>query len=114
VVVLGLVALVVLTVVLASLGGGGQKQIAKTRIAAKVWRVPPLLNPDNVYAADFAGDLSPVARRDPSLIYVPNSLSNTVEVIDPSNYKIIREFRVPTRPQHVVPSYDLKTLYAGK
>jgi YVTN family beta-propeller protein len=110
---LGLVALVVLAAVLATMGGGAQKHIAKTRIAAKVWRVPPLVNTNNVYAADFAGNLSPVVRRDPSLVYVPNSLSNTVQVIDPNTYKVIREFPVPTRPQHVVPSYDLKTLYAA-
>jgi YVTN family beta-propeller protein len=73
--------------------------------------MPPLLSPSNVYAADYAGNLSPTVRNDPSRIYVPNGLSNTVDVIDPSTYKIIRTFRVGERPQHVVPSYDLKTLY---
>jgi YVTN family beta-propeller protein len=75
--------------------------------------VPPLLDPNNVYAADYAGNLSPVVRNDPALIYVPNSESNTVEEIDPLTYKIVRRFRVGRRPQHVVPSYDLKTLYAA-
>ena len=75
--------------------------------------VPPLINPANVYAADTAGNLSPTVRNDPSLVYVPNSLSNTVDVIDPATYKIIRHFKVARRPQHVVPSYDLKTLYVA-
>jgi YVTN family beta-propeller protein len=34
-------------------------------------------------------------------------------VIDQSTLKIIRTFRVGRRPQHVVPSYDLKTLYVA-
>jgi YVTN family beta-propeller protein len=42
---------------------------------------------------------------------VPNSGSNTVSEIDPHTYKVIREFSVGTLPQHVVPSYDLKTLW---
>src|SRR5581483_5917103 len=41
------------------------------------WRVPQLLDPANVYAADAAGRLSVVVRHDPALVYVPNSLSST-------------------------------------
>jgi YVTN family beta-propeller protein len=78
---------------------------------ATVWRVPPLLDPSNVYAADAAGRLSRVVRRDPALVYVPNSLSNTVDVISQRTLRIIRSFPVGLRPQHVVPSYDLRTLY---
>jgi YVTN family beta-propeller protein len=44
-------------------------------------------------------------------IYVPNSLSNTVDVIDPRTYKIVEHFAVGAQPQHVVPSWDLRTLY---
>jgi hypothetical protein len=36
---------------------------------------------DNVYTYDRAGNLSPVVRRDRALVYVPNSMSNTVTVI---------------------------------
>jgi YVTN family beta-propeller protein len=75
--------------------------------------VPPLVDPSNVYAADFPGNFSPAVRADPALVYVPNSLSNTVDVIDQQTLKIVRSFPVGTRPQHVVPSYDLKTLYAA-
>jgi YVTN family beta-propeller protein len=49
----------------------------------------------------------------PSRIYVPNSESDTVSVIDPSTFQIISTFPVPRRPQHVVPSWDLKTLYVN-
>ena len=55
--------------------------------------------------------LSPVVRKFPSLVYVPNSGSNSVDVIDPKTYRIIRHFRVGRQPQHVTPSYDLKSLW---
>ena len=70
-------------------------------------------DPRNVYAADGAGDLAPVVRRDRPLIYVPNSESNTVDEIDPHTYRIIRQFAVGALPQHVVPSYDLRTLWVA-
>ena len=65
----------------------------------------------NVYSADAAGDLSPVVRSDPALVYVPNSLSNTVDVISQRTLKIVAHFPVGALPQHVTPSYDLRTLY---
>ena len=63
----------------------------------------------NVYAADRT--LSPVVRNDLQRIYVPNSKSNTVDVIDPRTYKIVDHFATGALPQHVTPSYDLKTLW---
>ena len=65
----------------------------------------------NVYSADAAGDLSSVVRGDPALVYVPNSLSNTVDVISQRTLKIVAQFPVGALPQHVTPSYDLRTLY---
>jgi DNA-binding beta-propeller fold protein YncE len=65
----------------------------------------------NVYAADAANELTGAARLARPLVYVPNSLSNTVDVIDPSTYRIVRSFRAAGEPQHVVPAWDLKTLY---
>jgi len=44
---------------------------------------------------------------------VPNSRSDTVDVIDPHTYKAVGYFRVGALPQHVTPSYDLKTLWVG-
>jgi len=74
---------------------------------------PPLLDPTDVYAADRPDRLSPVVRHFPSLVYVPNSDSNTVSVINPRTYKVIRQFPVGVNPQHVVPSYDLMTLWVN-
>ena len=65
----------------------------------------------NVYAADSANALSPVVRQDRPLVYVPNSQSNTVDEIDQRTFKVVRHFAVGELPQHVTPSWDLKTLY---
>jgi DNA-binding beta-propeller fold protein YncE len=65
----------------------------------------------NVYAHDAVGMLSSVAQRARPLIYVPNSLSNSVDEIDPRTDRVVRHFAVGALPQHVTPSWDLKTLY---
>jgi DNA-binding beta-propeller fold protein YncE len=65
----------------------------------------------NVYRADGAGDLSPAVRGDPALVYVPNSMSGTVDVISQQTMKIVRQFPTGALPQHVTPAYDLRTLY---
>lgn len=73
--------------------------------------MPPVLNRHNIYSADRAGDLSPVVRHDRPLVYVPNTLSDTVSVINPATYRVIATHRVGALPQHVVPSWDLRTLF---
>jgi len=57
--------------------------------------------------------LAPEAAAARSLVYVPNSKSNTVDVIDPSTFAIVDHFAVGELPQHVVPSWDLRTLYVA-
>ena len=64
-----------------------------------------------VYAYDRANMLAAAARAALPRIYVPNSESATVDVIDPRTYKIVEHFAVGSLPQHVTPAYDLKTLY---
>jgi YVTN family beta-propeller protein len=65
----------------------------------------------NVYAHDGANMLSPAARSARPLIYVPNSQSNTVDEINPRTFRIVRHFAVGALPQHVVPAWNLRTLY---
>ena len=65
----------------------------------------------DVYAYDGADMLTGAARTARSLVYVPNSESATVDVIDPHTYRVVRRFPVGLLPQHIVPSYDLQTLY---
>jgi YVTN family beta-propeller protein len=55
--------------------------------------------------------LSRVARAARSLVYVPNSASNSVTVIDPDTYRVLRTFPVGAVPHHVTPSWDLRTLW---
>lgn len=75
--------------------------------------MPPLLDPHDVYAADRPNQLSPVVKDFPSRVYVPNTNSNTVSVIDPVTYRVIDTIPVGIQPQHVVPSWDMKTLWVN-
>lgn len=75
--------------------------------------MPPLLDPNDVYAADRPNNLAPVVKDFPSRVYVPNTTSNTVSVIDPKTYKVIATIPVGVQPQHVVPSWDMKTLWVN-
>ena len=65
----------------------------------------------NVYAFDGANRLHGAARLARPLVYVPNSESDTVDVIDPRTYRVVDHFPVGGLPQHVVPAWDLRTLY---
>jgi YVTN family beta-propeller protein len=73
--------------------------------------MPPVLDPSDIYAADHAGKMSEAVRGIPERVYVPNSGSDTVDIIDPATFKIIGHFDVGREPQHVVPSWDLKDLW---
>jgi YVTN family beta-propeller protein len=76
--------------------------------------MPPVVNPNNIYSEAAAGKVLPAIRNFPVRIYVPNSGSNTVDVIDPATFKIIDHFESGGRePQHVVPSWDMKTLWVA-
>ena len=65
----------------------------------------------SIYAHTGAGDLSPAVNGVPSRVYVPNSESNTVDVIDPTTFQVVGHFAVGRVPQHVAPAWDLRTLY---
>jgi YVTN family beta-propeller protein len=75
--------------------------------------MPAPEDPADVWAADRAGNLAPAVTGFRDLVYVPNSKSNTVTEIDPHTFKVVRTFRTGTEPQHVVPSWDLKTLWVN-
>jgi YVTN family beta-propeller protein len=73
--------------------------------------MPPVLDQNNLYGETQAGKLSPAVANALPRVYVPNLKSNDVYVIDPATRKVVDRFRVGVNPQHVVPSYDLKTLW---
>src|SRR5262245_15905025 len=65
--------------------------------------MPAVTDPNDIYSHDRPGQISEVIKGFPSYIYVPNSKSNSVSIIDPKSYKVIRSFPVGREPQHVVP-----------
>ena len=75
--------------------------------------MPPVTDPVNLYRGAAAGELSPAAAEALPRVYVPNLRSNDVYVIDPATLLVIDRFRVGKMPQHIVPSWDLKTLWVN-
>jgi DNA-binding beta-propeller fold protein YncE len=73
--------------------------------------MPPLADPKNVYSEIAAGHISPATNGALSRIYAPNNISGKVDVIDPDTFKVIDSFPAGRSPQHVVPSWDLQTLW---
>jgi YVTN family beta-propeller protein len=75
--------------------------------------MPAYLKPGSVYGGAGPNMLAEPVKGDKSLVYVPNTKSNDVSVIDPRTYKVVDTFPGGPEPQHVVPSYDLRTLYVA-
>jgi YVTN family beta-propeller protein len=73
--------------------------------------MPPVVDARNVYSETAAGKLSGALSGDLERIYVPNLRSNDVYVIDPAAMKVVDKFKVGVGPQHIVPSWDLRTLW---
>jgi YVTN family beta-propeller protein len=82
------------------------------RVAA-VSGMPPVIDPSNLYSETGPHALSHSVRAQLSRIYVPNLRSNDVYVIDPALMKVVDKYKVGTAPQHVVPSWDLQTLWVA-
>jgi YVTN family beta-propeller protein len=85
--------------------------------------MPPVLDSRNLYSADGPNMLNPAVKNFPPLVYVPNSKGDSVDVIDPGTYKVIHHYALPQvkgnphhrlEPQHVIPSWDLKTLWVAQ
>lgn len=73
---------------------------------------PSTIPPDaGVYAGTGADDLSDAVAGHLARVYVPNEVTGTVTVIDPATFQVIDSFPSGFIPQHVVPAYDLRTLY---
>jgi YVTN family beta-propeller protein len=75
--------------------------------------MPPVVDPTNLYSETTPDHMSPAAREALPRVYVPNIQSDDVYVIDPATYKVVSRFRVGINPQHVVPSWDLSTLWVA-
>jgi DNA-binding beta-propeller fold protein YncE len=90
-----------------------EKTAPTSHPATTLTGMPALSNPDNIYAAAGAGMLNAAVRHDRPLVYVPhNGSGDGIWVIDPRTFKVVAKYRHPGEWQHVVPSYDMRTLYA--
>jgi len=75
--------------------------------------MPPVIDAHNVYSETVAGKLSPATMGALSRVYVPNVKSGDLYVIDPSTFQVVDHFVIGGNPQHVIPSWDLKTLWVA-
>ena len=106
----------------------GRSGAGEPRPARAVWRrspppavdlppanltMPALVDPKNVYAGIAAGDISPATAGALTRVYVPNLITGHVDVIDPATFKVIDSYRAIPSPQHIVPSWDLQTLWVS-
>ncbi len=89
--------------------GNGMAASAVTTVPG----MPPVVDGSNLYGEAGAGHLSAAVAGALPRIYVPNLRSNDVYVIDPATLKVVDKFKVGLSPQHVVPAWDLKTLWVA-
>jgi YVTN family beta-propeller protein len=73
--------------------------------------MPPVTDPTNLYSDTAADRVHPAVAGHLGRVYVPNRRSNDVYVIDAATFKVVDKFKVGIHPQHVVPSWDMKTLW---
>ncbi|HEY4019334.1 MAG TPA: hypothetical protein VGM75_11640 [Pseudonocardiaceae bacterium] len=74
--------------------------------------MPSVPNPHDVYADAGANALSATAKLAKPLVYVPHNASGQVWVIDPATFQVVAKYPAGVELQHVVPAYDMETLYA--
>jgi YVTN family beta-propeller protein len=88
-----------------------QAAIALAQPVNTVPGMPPVPDPQNLYSEVAAGKIAAALAGDAERIYVPNLRSNDVYVVDPAAMKVVDRFKVGIGPQHIVPSWDLRTLW---
>ena len=71
----------------------------------------PSADTRNIYSGSASDKISPALAGDLERIYVPNLRGNDVYVVDPLTLKVVDKFKVGIGPQHIVPSWDLRTLW---
>lgn len=75
--------------------------------------MPPVIDSSNLYSEIAPSHFSSIVRDHLERIYVPNLRSNNVYVIDPKQMKVVEKLQVGRSPQHVVPSWDMRTLWVA-
>ncbi len=96
--------------------GGVWSAVAASAGAQPVQTVPgmpPVPVPDNLYSEVRTDNFAAGVKDDLQRAYVPNLRSHSVSVIDTQTLKVVDTFKVGRSPQHVVPSWDLRTLWVA-
>jgi len=104
-------SLVAVLVTLTLFGGASRAVSQAAGRVESIPGMPPVTNPTNLYSETTAYKLSPALANVPTRVYVPNVKSHEVHVIDPATFTVIDRYKVGKNPQHVVPSWDLTTLW---
>jgi YVTN family beta-propeller protein len=91
----------------------GAGALLATHVMGQAPQPAPAAAVVNVYSETGAGKFSPAVKDQLERVYVPNLRSNEVYVIDPATAKVVDKFKVGRSPQHVVPAWDLKTLWVA-
>ncbi|MEQ8717754.1 MAG: YncE family protein [Acidimicrobiales bacterium] len=85
-----------------------------TTLIPQIPGMPPVADLANIYSETAAGMISTAIADVPAYVYVPTNVAGTVTVIDQETFEIVEVFQIGGELiQHVVPSWDLTTLYAS-
>ena len=106
-------ALLLASVTLAAVVAAQGPAAPSAPAVATVPGMPPVPDRSNLYSETTAGKVSAAVAGDLRRVYVPNLQSNDVYVIDPETLAVVDRFRVGLNPQHVVPSWDMRTLWVA-
>jgi len=93
--------------------GPGTTPVAASSTVSTIPGMPPVPDPANLYSETSADKMSAAVADDLRRVYVPNLQSNDVYVIDQDTMSVVDRFRVGLNPQHVVPSWDMRTLWVA-
>ncbi|WP_114943574.1 YncE family protein [Microvirga calopogonii] len=105
------VALCLLTLLLVASPGVSAQNVTGPAAIDVLPGMPPVIDPSNLYGEASAGRLGPAVGSALPRVYVPNVKSGTVDVIDPETLTVVDRLKAGQSPQHVVPSWDLRTLW---
>jgi DNA-binding beta-propeller fold protein YncE len=71
------------------------------------------VDPHDIYGQATAGKLSPAVADAKNYVYVPSNDDGSVTVIDQATMTVVDHFNAGKLVQHVVPAWNLRTLYAA-
>jgi YVTN family beta-propeller protein len=91
----------------------GPAPAATSPVVNTVAGMAPVVDADNLYSETRTDHMLPAVKLDLERVYVPNLRGNNVTVIDPATLKVVDRFKVGRAPQHIVPSWDMRTLWVA-